>query len=95
MNSLKELLDKIHKDIQSSDLIKEYPEYSDRKMIGYELESIALDIMPNYIPEDKKEEFINECEENYNETTFKKYVKDYSLFLDEVEKKFYDGLKEE
>lgn len=95
MNSLKELLDKIYKDIQDSDILKEYPEYSDRKMIGYELESIALDIIPNFILEDKKEEFIEACEENYNEITFKKYVKDYSLFLDKVEKEFYDGLNED
>ena len=95
MNSLKELLDKIYKDIQGSDIIKEYPEYSDRKLLGYELESIALDIMPDFVSEDKKEEFIDACEKSYNEVTFKEYIPNYQSFLKEVEGEFYEELKEE
>ena len=38
MNSLKELIDKIYLNIQKTDLLKKYPEYTDKKMVGFELE---------------------------------------------------------
>ena len=93
MNSLKELIDKIYLNIQKTDLLKKYPEYTDKKMVGFELEWIALDIIPDFIPEDKKEEFIDSCEENYNESTFKKYISNYSDFLNTVESEFYKELE--
>ena len=92
MNSLKDLVEKIYNDIKNSDLIKEYPEFSDKNIIAYELEGIALDIMPNFIPKTEFKEFIESCEEEYKESTFKKYIANYSEFLNSVESEFYKNL---
>ena len=37
-------------------------------------------------------DFVNESEESYTETTFKKYIINYSEFLDNVEQEFYNWL---
>ena len=92
MNKLKELVDKIYLDLQSSDWIKEYPELSKKRNVAENLEAIALDIMPDFVSEDDLEEFADECEKSYTETTFKKYIKNYSEFLNMVEQEFYNGL---
>ena len=48
--------------------------------------------MPNFVENDKLEEFVDESEKNYKEETFKKYITNYSEFLNNVEKEFYNGL---
>lgn len=92
MNTLKELLNKIYLDLQDSDRIKEYPDLTNKKLVADELEAIALNIMPGFVAENMLDEFENASEENYSETTFKKYITDYSEFLDNVEQQFYNGL---
>lgn len=92
MNSLKELVNKIHNDLQESDWIKEYPDLTDKSIVGEILQWIALDKMPQFVEEDRLEEFVEESEKNYKEETFKKYIEDYSNFLDNIESEFYNGL---
>ena len=92
MNTLKELLNKVYTDLQKSDRIKEYPDLSDKKVVADELEAIALNIMSGFVDEDMFDEFANASEESYTETTFKKYITNYSEFLDNVEQEFYNGL---
>lgn len=92
MNKLKELVDKVYLDLQSSDWIKEYPELSKKRNVAEELEAIALSIMPDFVAEDDLDNFADECDQSYTETTFKKYIKNYSEFLNMVEQQFYNGL---
>ena len=92
MNNLKELINKVHEDLQKSDWIHQYPELREKDVVSDELQDIALDIMPNFVEEDKLEEFVNESEKNYKEETFKKYINNYSEFLDKVEEAFYKSL---
>ena len=92
MNNLKELINKVYKDLQESDWIDQYPELREKDVVSDELQDIALDIMPNFVEEDKLEEFVNESEKNYKEETFKRYINDYSGFLDKVEEEFYKSL---
>lgn len=92
MNNLKELINKVHEDLQESDWIHQYPELREKDVVSDELQDIALDIMPNFVEEDKLEEFVNESEKNYKEETFKKYINNYSEFLDKVEEAFYKSL---
>ncbi len=92
MNTLKELVNKIYLDLQDSDRIKEYPDLTNKKLVADELEAIALNIMPSFVAENMLDEFENASEENYSEMTFKKYITDYSEFLDNVEQQFYNGL---
>ena len=92
MNTLKELLNKVYLDLQKSDWIKEYPDLSEKRVIAGSLEAIALNIIPDFVDEGKLEDFVNESEKNYTETIFKKYITDYSKFLDNVEQEFYNWL---
>ena len=92
MNTLKELLNKIYLDLQDSDRIKEYPGLTDKKLIANELEAIALAVMPSFIADNMLDEFSSASDENYSEATFRKYIADYSEFLDNVEQQFYNGL---
>jgi hypothetical protein len=48
--------------------------------------------MPKFVEKNKLEEFVDESEKNYKEETFKKYINNYSEFLDKVEQEFYNGL---
>ncbi|MBR7036403.1 hypothetical protein IKI14_00605 [bacterium] len=48
--------------------------------------------MPKFVEKGKLEEFVDESEKSYTETTFKKYITNYSEFLDSVEQEFYNGL---
>ena len=48
--------------------------------------------MPNFIEKNKLEEFVESSEKSYKEETFKKYINNYSDFLDNVEQEFYNGL---
>ena len=92
MNTLKELVGKIYFDLQKSDWIKEYPDLSNKRMVADELETIALNIMPSFVDESLLEEFSKACEKSYTEPTFKKYISNYSEFLNNVEQEFYNGL---
>lgn len=92
MNTLKELINKIYNDLQKSDWIVQYPDLAEKDIVADILQDIALDMMPSYVEKGKLEEFVIESEKNYKEETFKKYIVNYSEFLDNVEKEFYNGL---
>lgn len=92
MNSLKELVNKVYADLQKSDWIEQYPDLSEKYIVAEVLQNIALEMIPNFVKKDKLEEFVNESEKNYREETFKKYIPNYSEFLDKVEQEFYNGL---
>lgn len=92
MNTLKELLNKVYLDLQKSDWLKEYPDLSEKRVVADSLEAIALNIISNFIEKDKLEEFVEESEKNYKEKTFKRYITNYSEFLDNVEQEFYKWL---
>jgi hypothetical protein len=89
MNSLKELLNKIYTDLQKSDWINQYPDFSEKDIVAEVIQNIALEMMPKFVKKDKLEEFVNESEKDYREDTFKKYITNYSEFLDNVEQEFY------
>lgn len=92
MNTLKELVNKIYSDLQKSDWINQYPDLSDKDVVAEIIQSLALEMMPNFVEKNRLEEFVEESEKNYNEGTFKRYINNYSEFLDSVEKEFYKWL---
>ena len=92
MNTLKELLNKVYLDLQTSDRIEEYPELSEKKNIADTLEAIALNSLQDFISEDKLDAFTDESEKSFTESTFKKYISNYPEFLNNVESEFYNGL---
>lgn len=92
MNTLKELVNKIYTELQSTNWIEQYPDLTEKDIIAEIIQNIALDMMPNFIEKNKLEEFVDECEKNYKEETFKKYINNYSEFLDNIEQEFYNGL---
>ena len=92
MNTLKELVNKVYSDLQKSDWINQYPDLSDKDVVAEIIQSLALEMMPNFVEKNKLEEFVEESEKSYKEETFKKYIVNYSEFLDNVEKEFYNGL---
>ena len=92
MNSLKELIDKIYNDLQKSDWIEQYPDLSEKDIVAEIIQNITLEMMPKFVGKDKLEKFVEESEKSYKEETFKKYIDDYSKFLDSVEQEFYNGL---
>jgi hypothetical protein len=89
MDSLKELLNKVYTDLQKSDWIEQYPDLSEKDIVAEAVQNIALEMMPKFVEKDKLEEFIIECEKEYKEDTFKRYINNYSEFLDNVEQEFY------
>ena len=92
METLKELVNKIYTDLQESDWIKQYPDLAVKSFVGEVVQNIALNIMPKFVEKNKLEEFVNESEKNYKEETFKKYITNYSEFLDAVEQELYNSL---
>ncbi len=92
MHSLKDLVNKIYNDLQKSDWIKQYPELTEKSTVSDILQWITLDMMPKFVEKGKLEEFVDESEKSYIETTFKKYITNYSEFLNAVEQEFYNGL---
>jgi len=92
METLKELVNKVYTDLQKSDWIQQYPDLVEKAIVWDIIQWISLEMMPNFVAKDKLEEFVNESEKNYKEETFKKYVNNYSEFLDKVEQEFYNGL---
>ena len=92
MNSLKELFNRVYTDLQESDWIKQYPDLTDKDIVAEIIQSLALEMMPNFVEKGKLEEFVAESEKSYTEMTFKKYIPNYSEFLDNVEQEFYNGL---
>ncbi|MDR0369679.1 MAG: hypothetical protein LBH96_04125 [Candidatus Peribacteria bacterium] len=86
MNTVKELVSKINQDILSlrvSERLKN-PNY-----ISSLLQSMALEKIVYYIPEDQLEEFVNESEKSFKESTFKKFIPNYEEFLRELEADFW------
>lgn len=92
MNTLKELVNKIYIDLQKSDWIEQYPDLTEKSFIWDMIQNLALEMMPNFVQKSKLEEFVDASEKNYKEETFKKYIDNYSEFLDAVESEFYNGL---
>lgn len=92
MNTLKDLLDRVYNDLQNSDWIKQYPDLTEKKFVWDIIQWIALDIMTDFVEKDNLEAFVNESEKSYTEATFKKYITNYSEFLNAVEQEFYNGL---
>lgn len=92
MNSLKELIDKIYNDLQKSEWIEQYPDLAEKDIVAEVVQNITLDMMPKFVEQDKLEEFVEDSEKDYKEETFKKYINNYSEFLDNVEQEFYNWL---
>ncbi len=92
MNSLKELIYKIYNDLQKSDWVEQYPDLAEKNIVSEIIQNITLEMMPKFVDKNKLEEFVNESEKNYREDTFKKYITNYSEFLDNVEQEFYKWL---
>jgi hypothetical protein len=92
MNTLKELVNKVYTDLQKSDWILQYPDLTEKDVVVEIIQSLALEMMPNFVKKDKLEDFVDESEKNYKEETFKKYINNYSEFLDKVKLEFYNGL---
>lgn len=92
MNTLKELLNKIYTELQSTDWIEQYPDLAEKDVVAEIIQNIALEIMPDFVTNDKLEEFVEESEKNYKEETFKKYIDNYPEFLNRVESEFYNWL---
>ena len=92
MNTLKELVTKIYTDLKESDWIRQYSELTEKGFVWDIIQWIALDLMPNFIEKGLLEDFVNESKESYTEITFKKYITNYSEFLNDVEQEFYNWL---
>lgn len=92
MNTLKELVNKVYTELQSTDWIEQYPDLSEKDIVAEVIQNIALEMMPNFVEKGRLEEFVEESEKNYKEETFKKYITNYSEFLDNVEQEFYQSL---
>lgn len=92
MNTLKELVNKIYINLQESDWVQQYPDLTEKDVVAEVIQNLALEMMPNFVQKGKLEEFVDVSEKNYKEETFKKYIDNYSEFLDAVESEFYNGL---
>ena len=92
MDKLKQLVEKVYNDLQQSDRIDEYPELTEKDVVADSIQDIALNIMPNFIEKSKLKEFVDASEKSYKEETFKKYINNYSEFLEAVETEFYQSL---
>lgn len=92
MNTLKELVNKIYIELQSTDRIKQYPDLTEKDVVSEVIQDLALEMMPNFVQKGRLEEFVEESEKSYKEETFKKYIPNYSEFLNSVESEFYKGL---
>ena len=92
MKTLKELIQKIYKDLAETDRIIQYPELSEIKTLADYIQTLTLDMMPEFVNKGELEGFVNESEMNYKESTFKKFIPNYSEFLDNVESEFYNSL---
>ena len=56
------------------------------------IQDLALDMMPEFVNENELDIFVDESEKNYKESTFKKFIHNYSDFLNHVESEFYSSL---
>jgi len=92
MQTLKELIKKVHTEFLASDWSKEYSDLTDIHVLSDSLEAIALDTIADFIPKNKLNDFIEASEKSYTEETFKKFIPNYWEFLDEVENQFYQSL---
>jgi hypothetical protein len=89
MNSLKELIYKIYNDLQKSDWVEQYPDLAEKNIVSEIIQNITLEMMPKFVDKNKLEKFVEDSEKNYNEETFKKYISNYSEFMNNVEQEFY------
>lgn len=92
MDTLKELVNKIYTELQFTDRIKQYPDFTEKDVVAVIIQDLALETMPNFVVEGRLEEFVEKSEKSYKEETFKKYIPNYSEFLNGVESEFYKGL---
>lgn len=92
MNTLKDLVNKVYTELQATDRINEYPDLTEKWSVADELQFIALDIMPNFVPRDKLTDFVEASEKNYSESTFKEFIPNYEEFLNKVGENFYQSL---
>ena len=92
MQTLKDLIQKIYKDLKQTDRIIHYPELSEIETLSDYIQDLALDMMPKFVNRNNLENFVDECEKNYIESTFKKFIPNYSSFLGNVESEFYNSL---
>ena len=92
MQTLKELIQKIYKDLKQTDWIIQYPELAKINNLSYYIQDLALDMMPEFINKDELKDFVDESEKNYKESSFKKFIPNYSDFLNHVESEFYSSL---
>lgn len=92
MNTLKDLVNKVYTELQTTDRVTEYPDLTEKWYVADELQFIALDIMPHFIPKNKLNDFVENSEKSYTEETFKNFIPNYEEFLKEVENQFYQSL---
>lgn len=92
MQTLKELINKVYSEFQTTDWANEYPDLNDKRIIADTLEDIALNSITDFVPKNQLKEFIEASEKNYTETTFKKFIPDYGEFLNSIEEEFYNEL---
>ncbi len=92
MDTLKELVNKIYTELQFTDRIKQYPDLTEKDVVSEVIQDLALEMVPNFVQKGRLEEFVEESEKCYKEETFKKYIPNYSEFLNSVESEFYKGL---
>lgn len=92
MDTLKELVNKIYTELQSTGRIKQYPDLTEKDVVSEVIQDLALEMMPNFVQKGRLEKFVEESEKSYKEETFKKYITNYSEFLNSVESEFYNGL---
>jgi hypothetical protein len=86
MNSVNELIKKINTDLQTVEM--EDKELKDPQYVADVIQFLALEKIPAYVPADQLETFFNASEQNFKESTFKKFIPDYEQFLRELESDF-------
>lgn len=92
MQTLRELIQKIYNDLKQTDRIVHYPELSEIRTLSDYIQDLALDMMPEFVNKNELDIFVEESERNYKESTFKKFIPNYSDFLNHVESEFYSSL---
>ena len=80
----------IYTDLQESDWVKQYPDLTEKDVVAEVIQGLALEMMPKIVEKNKLEEFVNESEKSFTESTFKKYIANYPEFLDNLEQEFYN-----
>ena len=92
MNSLKELNHSLKEYLQNAELRDSFPDFQDVDYLRSTVQIFALEMIPQFIPDEKLDEFMNISDENMTEETFKKYIIDYPSFLEKVRAEFIANL---